>query len=109
MAVGLTSIVTSVIELLFEWATTGTILKKSEQHPTGLFVDCSNGVDRSLRALAEQSVDDFIRRIERFPTVLMALRLLDHGARYDAKLRGIVAAARPYASRSRAARRCGRR
>ncbi len=98
MAVGLTSIVTSVIELLFRWAATGTILKKSEQHAAALFVDCSNGVDRSLRALAEQSVDDFIRRIERFPTVLMALRLLDHGARYDAKLRGIVASARPYAT-----------
>ena len=59
MAVGLTTIVTSVIELLFEWAATGKIRKKSEQQPTHLFMDCSNGVDRSLRVLAEQSMDDF--------------------------------------------------
>jgi hypothetical protein len=77
MAVGLTTIVTSVIELLFEWADTGKIREKREQQPTYLFVDCSNGVERSLRALAEQSMEDFKRRIERFPLVLMALRLLD--------------------------------
>ena len=87
VAVGLTTIVTSVVELLFEWAETGEIRKPCEQQPTYLFVDCSNGVERNLRALAEQSMDDFMRRIERFPVVLMALRLLDHGAQYDAKLK----------------------
>ena len=98
MAVGLTTIVTNVIELLFEWAVTGKIRKKSEQQPTPLFMDCSNGVDRSLRVLAEQSMDDFLRRIERFPVVLMALRLLDHGARYDRHLRSLVIPTRPYAN-----------
>jgi hypothetical protein len=87
MAVGLTTIVTSVIELLFEWAVTAEIRKQCNQQPTYMFMDCSNGVDRSLRALAEQSMDDFMRRIEQFPVVLMALRLLDHGARYDSKLK----------------------
>lgn len=87
MAVGLTTVVTSVIELLFEWAETGVIPPKKEQRPAEHFVDCSNGVDRNLRALAEQSMDDFMRRIERFPVVLMALRLLDYGARYDPRLR----------------------
>jgi hypothetical protein len=87
MAIGLTTIVTSVIELLFEWASTGEIRKQCEQQPTRLFVDCSNGVDRNLRALAEESMDDFLRRIERFPIVLMALRLLDQGARFDDKLK----------------------
>ena len=52
-----------------------------------LFIDCSNGMDRQLRALAEQSLDDLVRRIERFPIVLMALRLLDHSARYDPNLK----------------------
>jgi hypothetical protein len=98
VAVGLTTIVTSVIELLFEWAATGEVRKKCEQKPTPLFVDCSNGVDRSLRALAEQSMDDFMRRIERFPVVLMALRLLDHGARYDSKLKKLDIKTRPYAT-----------
>ena len=77
MAVGLTTILTSVVELLFEWAKTGRILPKREQHPTRLFVDCSNGVHRDLRLLAEQSMEDFKRRIERFPVTLMALRLVD--------------------------------
>jgi hypothetical protein len=98
MAVGLTTIATSVIELLFEWAATGEIRKKCEQQPTHLFVDCSNGVERSLRALAEQSMDDFMRRIERFPVVLMALRLLDYGARYDSKLKKLDIQIRPYAT-----------
>ena len=87
MAVGMTTILTSVIEILFEWAETGEIRKKCEQRPAFLFVDCSNGVDRRLRALAEQSMDDFMRRIERFPVILMALRLLDRGARYDPRSR----------------------
>ena len=98
MAVGLTTIVTSVIELLFEWAETGEIRKKSEQQPAHLFVDCSNGIDRRLRALAEQSMDDFMRRSERFPVVLMALRLLDHGARYDPNIRRLNIPTRPYAT-----------
>ncbi len=99
MAVGLTTIVTSIIELLFEWAATGQIRKKCEQQPTHLFVDCSNGIERSLRALAEQSMDDFMRRIERFPVILMALRLLDHCARYDPKLKKLqIPPTRPYAT-----------
>ena len=96
MAVGLTTIVTSVIELVFEWAETGEIRQKCGQQPTDLFVDCSNGVDRGLRALAEQAMDDFMRRTERFPVVLMALRLLDHGARYDRKLKSLEVPTRPY-------------
>lgn len=98
MAVGLTTIVTSVIELLFEWADTGEIRKKSEQRPTYFLVDCSNGIDRRLRGLAEQSMDDFMRRTERLPVVLMALRLLDHGARYDPNLRAVRPSLRPYAT-----------
>ena len=98
MAVGLTTIVTAVIELLFEWAETGEIRKKSEQRPASLFVDCANGIDRQLRALAEQSMDDFMRRSERVPVILMALRLLDHGARYDRHLKANLPSTRPYAT-----------
>ncbi|MCC6454487.1 MAG: hypothetical protein IT328_06050 [Caldilineaceae bacterium] len=98
MAVGLTTIVTSVIEILFDWANTGEILKTSEQQPAQFFVDCSNGVDRVLRGLAEQSMDDFMRRIEYFPVAMMALRLLDHLARYDIKLKKLEIQTRPYAT-----------
>jgi len=98
MAIGLTTILTSVIELLVEWADTGTIRAKCEQQPTPLLVDCSNGINRQLRAVAEQSMDDFMRRIERFPVILMALRLLDHGARFDPKLKKLDLRTRPYAT-----------
>jgi hypothetical protein len=98
IAVGLTTIVTGVIEELFGWAATGEIRQKCDQQPARLLVDCSNGVDRRLRALAEQSMDDFMRRTERFPVVLMALRLLDHGARFDPKLRKLDLPTRPYAT-----------
>jgi hypothetical protein len=61
-------------------------------------VDCSNGVDRHLRILGEQSLDDFMRRVERFPVILMALRLLDRGARYDPKIKALKVPIRPYAT-----------
>jgi len=98
MAVGLTTILTSTIELLFDWANTGEVRKKCDQAPALLFVDCSNGVDRRLRRLAEQSMDDFMRRIERFPVILMALRLLDRWARYDPKIKKLEVQTRPYAT-----------
>jgi hypothetical protein len=98
MAVGLTTVVTSVIELLFEWSETGRIREKAEQRPTELFVDCSSGVERSLRALAEQSMEDFRRRIERFPLILMVLRLLDLGAQSDPKIRRLHIRTRPSAT-----------
>lgn len=98
MAVGLTTIVTSVIRLLFDWAVTGEISKRNDQKPIPLFVDCSNGVERSLRTLSEQSMDDFVRRIERFPVILMSLRLLDYRARYDARVKKLNIQTRPYAT-----------
>ncbi|MGH7134520.1 MAG: hypothetical protein ACREHD_02205 [Pirellulales bacterium] len=98
IAIGLTAIVTSVVEIVFEWADTGVIRDKSEQRPAPLFVDASNGVDRRLRALAEQSMDDFMRRFERFPVTLMVLRLLDYEARNDPALRKLEMQTRPYAT-----------
>ncbi len=98
MAVGMTTILTSVIEILFEWAETGEIQKKCEQKAAFLFIDCSNAVDRRLRILAEQSLDDFMRRIERVPVILMALRLLDWGARYDRKIKALGIRPSPYAT-----------
>jgi hypothetical protein len=98
MSVGLTTIVTSTIEIMFEWAKTGVVRQRSEQSPASLFVDCSNGVDPRLRGLAEQSLDDYFRRVEYIPAILMALRLLDHSARYDPKLKKLEIPTRPYAT-----------
>lgn len=98
IAVGMTTIFTSVIEILFEWAATGEIQKTCDQEPVRLFIDCSVSVDRRLKTLAEQSLDDFMRRIERFPVILMALRLLDYNARNNRKLRSLGIPTRPYAT-----------
>ena len=96
MAVGLTTIITSVFELLLKWAETGELPGNSEQRPARLFVDCANGINRRLRALAEESMDDFLRRTERIPVVLMALRLLDWEVNYDPKLKHRLPPWRPY-------------
>ena len=98
VSVGMTAILTSTIEILLEWEETGEIRKNGEQEPTSLFVDCSNGVDRQLRWLAEQSMDDFLRRVQRVPIVLMALRLLDRSARYNRRIRGLDVPTRPYST-----------
>lgn len=98
IAIGMTTILTSVIEILCYWAESGAIRPRSEQRPAAIFVDCSNGVDRHLRAVAEQSLEDFLRRIERFPVILMALRLLDRWTRYDPKIKTLGVPTKPYSS-----------
>jgi hypothetical protein len=98
IAVGLTTILTSVVEILCEWVETGTVRRRAEQTPAQLFVDCSNGVDKRLRFLAEQSLEDFMRRVERAPVILMALRLLDRWARFDPKIKALAIPTRPYAT-----------
>jgi len=98
IAVGLTTILTSVIELLCEWVESGAIRQKGQQTPARLFVDCSNGVDRRLRSLAEQSFDDFMRRVERAPVILMILRILDRWARFDTKIKSLAIPTKPYAT-----------
>ncbi len=45
-------------------------------------------MDEGLRRLSEQSMDDFLRRSERFPVGAHGrMRLLDYSARNDRKLR----------------------
>lgn len=97
MSLGLTTIVNSTISILFEWSETGQIPNKEDQAAIDLFVDCSNGTNRRLRATAEQSMDEFMRRVERVPVILMMLRLLDRGARYDPDLRKLDFATCPHA------------
>ena len=98
IAIGLTTILTSTVELLLRWSDTGAVPDREEQLPAPLFVDCSNGVERSIRDAAEQSMDDYMRRMERFPVLLMVLRLLDYRARDNKRIIREDIATRPYAT-----------
>lgn len=98
MSVGMTAILTSVVEILFEWSDTGKVPRKDLQQPASVFVDCSNGIDMRLRRVAEQSLDDLMRRVERVPEVLMLLRLLDYTARANKRVITQGVAKRPYAT-----------
>ena len=98
IAIGLTTILTSTVELLLRWSETGVVPDREEQPPAPLFVDCSNGVERSIRAVAEQSMDDQMRRMDRFSGLLMVLRLLDCEARHNRKIKKENITIRPYAT-----------
>ena len=98
IAIGLMTILTSTIELLLRWSDTGIIPEKKMQLPAPLFIDCSNGIERSIRDIAEQSMDDHMRRLERLPAILMALRLLDYHAQDNQKIKNQGIATRPYAT-----------
>ena len=97
VATGMTAVLTSVVEILFEWSETGNVTERANQRPASIFVDCSNGIDNALRDVAEQSLDDLMRRIERVPEILMMLRLLDYAARDNKRMRNEEHQTRPYA------------
>lgn len=98
VATGMTAVLTSVVEILFEWADAGVVPNRNRQTPASIFVDCSKGADVRLRRLAEQSLDDLTRRIERLPSVLMILRLLDYAARHNRNIKRQEFRSRPYAT-----------
>ena len=100
IAIGLTTIISSVFEISIKWFEEGTIPCKEEQKPFPIFVDCSNGVNTQLRNLAEESMDEFVRRIERFPMLLMILRILDYTASHDYRLKPLLGKmkSQPYAT-----------
>lgn len=98
ISVSLAALLTSVVDLLLGWSETGKLVPKQDQWSIPILVDCSNGTNRHLRGAAEQSMDDFLRRTERFPVIFMALRILDHEAKRDRKIRKIKIGTRPYAT-----------
>ena len=98
ICLGLTTIVSSTVEVLFDWEATGRVADVDAQRAAPLFVDCSNGADRRLRLRAEQSTDDLMRRLERVPVILMALRLLDYEARSRPRIKLQKVETRPYAT-----------
>ena len=98
IAIGLTTILTSTVKLLLQWSDTGVVPTPKEQQPAPLFIDCSNGIERSIRDVAEQSMDDHMRCLEHFPVLLMVLRLLDYQARHNRNIRKQDIATQPYAT-----------
>ena len=98
VATGMTTVLTSVVEILFKWVATGDVPSPQDQQAASIFVDCSNGVDRRLRGLAERSLDDWMRRLERFPEILMTLRLLDYAAKDNRTIKKERIRTRPYAT-----------
>ena len=98
IAIGMTTILLSTVDVLCEWSEHGTIKGKVEQRPANVFVDCSIGIERNLRSLAEHSFDDLMRRIERAPTILMMLRILDYAAKDNRRIRKKDLPTRPYAT-----------
>lgn len=85
LAVGLTSMLSSAVHIMEEWGQSGRI--DGERRPCDIFVDCSAGADRKLRALAEQSMDEFMRRARRLLVHFMALRLLDYSVGNNIKMK----------------------
>ena len=98
ISIGLTTIFGSTVEVLLHWEATGRVTQVDVQTPAPLFVDCSNGADRRLRLRTEQSTDDLMRRLERVPFILMALRILDYEARCRPQIKLQNIATRPYAT-----------
>lgn len=98
IAVGMTTILTSTVEMLFSWTLDGTVPDGQRQQPASLLVDCSNGMDGPIRDHAEHAMDDFMRRVERFPAVLMVLRILDHEARHNRNIKNRNIPFRPHAT-----------
>ena len=88
VALGLTTMVSSVIKVMEGWAESGRI--DGSKGPGEVFVDCSAGVDTKLRALAELSMDEHMRRARRLPVHFMALRILDYKVRNDIKLKKTI-------------------
>lgn len=98
ISTGMTAVLTSVVEMLFAWSEAGIVPARHEQRPASIFVDCSSGVDTRLRGLAERSMDDLMRRVERVPVVLTTLRLLDYSARSNRRVATQDIRTRPYAT-----------
>ncbi len=99
MAIGLTSVMTGAVDAMLYWEEEGKVPGYEEQKPAELFIDCSIGVDKKIRDAAERSMDHLLRRVAYFPSILMALRLLDHQAMNHQEIKGLDIPTRPYSTK----------
>lgn len=86
IAVGMTSIMLSTIEILNEWSDRGQLPKQADQVQFPIFVDCSSSADIALRNYSEQSSTLVRKALSRLPTTLMYMRLLDFFIRTESEI-----------------------
>lgn len=87
LCIGLTNIFLSSAALAMKWEKSSQIDLSQDDLPWGLFVDCSSGSNNDLRRVSEESLEDCFRRLDRLPTVLMTLRVLEQVVAHDEDLR----------------------
>lgn len=85
IGLGMTNILLTTTQCLFDWERTGTVPKG--QGPWPIFVDCSHGQEIKLRNVAEAAMSECLSRYERLPILLMVLRVLDDRVRFNRKMR----------------------
>jgi hypothetical protein len=77
IAVGLTTILLSTVDVVERWSREGRVPDPDEQRAWPLLIDCSGSADPTLRGLSEQSSDLIGQQLTRLSTVLMYMRLLE--------------------------------
>ena len=79
ITLGMSQMVLRSARAIFHLQEHGLRLDRSDlARPWELFVDCSEGRDRGLRHLAEQSMEETLRMFEQLPRAMMVFRML-HG------------------------------
>lgn len=97
-SLGITNTYFSTVNMLLEWESTGVLPQKESPISWPIFVDCSCGNDLRIRNLAEESMDEFLRRLNRFPVLMMCLRILEDKVKYDRELRNSLLPIQPDAT-----------
>lgn len=87
IGLGMVNLTLGTLSVLMQWERTGQIMEAKLQTPWTLFVDASQGQDKTLREFSEAVMTESVRRYERFPVLMMLLRILDDRVRNDRKLR----------------------
>jgi len=86
VSLNLSNILLSTLAMLLHWEEHGRLPLPKEQPPWALFVDASNGQDKTLQAHSEACMTDALRRYERLPVLTMLLRVLDE---QTGRIRGV--------------------
>jgi hypothetical protein len=86
IAIGLSTIVLSTIDIIERWSATGSVPDVGAQRPWPLFMDCSGAADPALRDFSEQSSMLARQQLARSSAALMYMRLLDYYATNEADI-----------------------
>jgi hypothetical protein len=87
IGLGMTNLTLATLNILMQWERSGQLSDTKDHASWTLFVDASQGQDKTLRELSEAAMTETVRRFERFPVLMMLLRILDDRAHNDRKLR----------------------